>query len=86
MLTEADAQRLVEEAIERSGGARFIVGNPRHPFALKATREEIVEGHEVVIHFSEISAPAIAMVAGWVFEIRESELVVLSRPRPAQPT
>ena len=86
MPEEDDARRLVEVAIERAGGARFIVGSPRHPFALKSTREEEVEGHEVIIHFSEISAPAIAMVGQWVFEIRETELVVLSRPRrrPAQ--
>ena len=37
MLDEDEARRLVEEAIERAGGARFIVGNPRHPFALKST-------------------------------------------------
>ena len=81
MLDEAEARRLVEIAIDRSGGARFIVGNPRHPFALKSTRDEQVEGYEVVIHFSEISAPAIAILGAWVFEIREDELVVLSRPR-----
>lgn len=86
MLQEDEARRVVEEAIERSGGSRFIVGSPRHPFALKSTREEMVEGHEVVIHFSEISAPAIAVLGEWVFEIRETELVVLSRPRPRPAT
>jgi len=67
--------------VERAGGSRFVVGNPRHPFALKSTNEEDVDGHEVVIHFSEISSPAIAVVEGWVFEIRETEYVLLSRPR-----
>lgn len=81
MLEEDAALRMVEVAVERVGGTRYIVGSPRHPFALKSTREEEVDGHEVVIHFSEISAPAIAVVEGWVFEIREDEFVVLSRPR-----
>jgi hypothetical protein len=81
MLVEAEAQRLIEEAVERAGGGRFVVGNPRHPFALKATQEEEVGGYLVTIHFSEISSPAIAEVEGWVFEIREDELVLLSRPR-----
>lgn len=81
-LEEDEARRLVEIAVERAGGARFIVGSPRHPFALKSTQEETVEGREVTIHFSEISAPAIAEVGGWVFEIREDELVRLGKPRP----
>jgi hypothetical protein len=81
MLDEAEAQRLIEEAVERAGGGRFVVGNPRHPFALKSTQEEDVEGHIVTIHFSEISSPAIAEVEGWVFEIRDDEFVMLSRPR-----
>lgn len=82
MLDESDARRLVEEAIERLGGSRVIVGSPRHPFARKSTQEELVDGHAIVIHYSEISSPAIAQIAGWVFEIREQELVVLARPRP----
>jgi hypothetical protein len=81
MLDEADAQRLVEEAVERAGGGRFVVGNPRHPFAMKSTQDEEVDGYLVTIHFSEISSPAIAEVEGWIFEIRETELVLLSRPR-----
>lgn len=83
-LDEAAARGLVEEAIERSGGARYIVGSPRHPFSLNPTRDEEVGGYTVTIHFSEISAPAIAMIGRWVFEIRETELVVLSRPKPAR--
>lgn len=85
MLEEAEAQRLVEIAVERAGGGRFIVGSPRHPFALNSTRDEPVDGHVVTIHFSEISSPAIAIVEGWVFEIRDEELVLLSRPRPKKP-
>jgi hypothetical protein len=81
VLDEAEALRLVEIAVERAGGGRYIVGSPRHPFALRATQDEEVEGHVVTIHFSEISSPAIAMLEGWVFEVREDELVLLSRPR-----
>ena len=86
MLDETEAVRLVEEACQRQGGKRMIVGSPRHPFSLNPTLDEEVDGQTVTIHFSEISSPAIAMVAGWTFEIREDELVVLQRPRvkPAQ--
>ncbi len=81
MLDEAEAARLVELACERHGGNRMIVGSPRHPFSLNPTTDEVVDGQTVTIHFSEISSPAIAMVGGWTFEIREDELVVLQRPR-----
>ncbi len=64
MLAEDDAQRLVEIAVERAGGARNIVASPRHPFAMNAEEEHDVERHIVTIHFSEQSAPAIASVAG----------------------
>ncbi len=86
MLDETEAARLVEIACERNGGKRMIVGSPRHPFAMNPTQDEEVEGQTVTIHYSEISSPAIAMVGGWTFEIREDELVVLQRPRikPAQ--
>lgn len=81
MLDEIEASRLVEIACERNGGKRMIVGSPRHPFALNPTKDENVEGHLVTIHYSEISSPAIAMIEGWTFEIRENELGVLQRPR-----
>ena len=81
MLDETEAARLVEIACERQGGKRMIVGSPRHPFALNPTVDEVVEGQTITIHFSEISSPAIAMISGWTFEIREDELVVLQRPR-----
>jgi hypothetical protein len=82
MLSESEAQRLVEIAVEQAGGARNIVASPRHPFAMNAEDEHEVEGHLVTIHFSEQSAPAIATVAGWTFEIREHELLMLQKPRP----
>lgn len=81
-MEEAEALRLVEIAVERAGGARNIVASPRHPFAMNAEEEYEIEGHTVAIHFSEQSAPAIASVAGWIFEIREHEYLMLQRPRP----
>lgn len=80
-MEQAEAERLVNIACERLGGARVIVGSPRHPFAPNPTHDEEVEGHTITIHYSEISSPAIAYAGGWVFEIREDELVVLDRPR-----
>jgi hypothetical protein len=82
MLSESEAQRLVEIAVDQAGGARNIVASPRHPFALNAEEEHEIDGHVVTIHFSEQSAPAIATVAGWTFEIREHELLMLQKPRP----
>lgn len=82
MLDEAAALRLVETAVDQAGGARAIVASPRHPFALNAEEEYEVDGHTVTIHFSEQSSPAIATVAGWTFEIREHEFLMLQKPRP----
>ena len=81
-LTEEQAHRLVDQAVEQAGGGRQIVGSPRHPYSINPTQEEIVDGHSVIIHFGEASSPAIAEVQGWVFEVRESETVMLDHPRP----
>lgn len=80
VLDEETAHRLVLEAIEQVGGTRRIHGNPRHPFALDATREVEVEGQRVLIRYGEISSPAVAEVAGYVFEIRADEVVKLFGP------
>lgn len=85
-MEEAEALRLVELAVERAGGARSIVASPRHPFAMNPNEEYEVEGQIVTIHFSEQSAPAIASVAGWIFEIREHEYLMLQKPRPPRPS
>ncbi len=82
VLDEAEALRLVEVAVDRAGGALSIVASPRHPFALNAEEEYEVDGQTVTIHFSEQSSPAIATVAGWTFEIREHEFLMLQKPRP----
>lgn len=79
-LDEETAVRLVMEAIEQAGGTRYIHGNPRHPFARNANREIEVEGHTVLIRFSEISSPAVAEIDGYVFEIRSDEVIKLFGP------
>lgn len=84
-LTEVEAERIVAEAVERIGGSRFVVGSPRHPFSLRSTRDEEVDGHVVTINFSEISSPAVASVAGWVFEVQDEGLLLLDKPRPPRP-
>ncbi len=80
-MDEAEARRLASLAVERAGGGRMVVGSPRHPYSPHASQVEEVEGQTVMIHYGEASSPAIAIVAGWVFEIRENELVLLDRPR-----
>ncbi|HBY46600.1 MAG TPA: protein-L-isoaspartate o-methyltransferase 1 [Thermomicrobiales bacterium] len=84
MLVEAEALRLIEVAVERVGGPRVVVGSPRHPFALNSTDEQDVEGQTVIIHYSEMSSPALAEVAGWIFEVRVDEYVLMQRPRPGR--
>ncbi len=79
-IDEATARRIAEEAVQRAGGARYIHGNPRHPFALNASRTVEVEGHEVLIRYGEISSPAIAEVEDYVFEILPEGLVKLFGP------
>lgn len=81
MLDEETALRLVNEAVERSGGSSYIHGNPRHPFSLNAANEFVIDGHTVVVRFSEISSPAIAEVEGYVYEIRDDELIKLFGPQ-----
>lgn len=79
-MDEATALRLVTAAVEQAGGTRFIHANPRHPFSFDSTREIDVEGHQVLIRFAEISSPAVAEVAGYVFEIRSDEIIKLFGP------
>jgi hypothetical protein len=81
-VSEEEAQRLVEIAVERAGGARNIVASPRHPFSMNAEEEYEIDGHTVTIHFSEQSSPAIVSVEGWIFEVREHEYLMLQKPRP----
>jgi hypothetical protein len=83
-MDEGTAKELVERAVEQSGGARHIVASPRHPFGRHPYDEIEIDGTQVRIRYGEMSAPAIAEVAGWIFEIREHELVTLDHPRPGR--
>jgi hypothetical protein len=83
-MDEDTARALVEHAVEASGGARRIVASPRHPFGMNPFDELQVDGATVRIRYGEMSSPAIAEVAGWIFEIREHELVTLDHPRPGR--
>lgn len=83
-MNEDTARALVEQAVEESGGARHIVASPRHPFGMNPYDELEIDGTLVRIRYGEMSAPATAEVSGWIFEIREHELVTLDHPRPGR--
>lgn len=79
-IDEAQALDLAWRAVEEAGGSRLIYRSPRHPFSMNTTADYTVDGHEVEIRWGEISSPAVASVAGYVFEIHEEELELLIRP------
>jgi hypothetical protein len=80
LLTEAEAKRLAQLAIDEAGGTRQVYGNPRHPFALNPATEYEIEGHSIELRPGEISSPAIVTVEGWVFEIHDEDIELLMRP------
>lgn len=80
-LDDESARRIAETAVDRVGGARYVYGNPRHPFARNATREVEVEGQQVTIRFSEASSPAVVEVGEYVFDIRPEGLIKLFGPK-----
>lgn len=79
-LDDASARRIAQEAVDRAGGLRQVHGSPRHPFSLHSTREFEIEGHPVLIRYSEVSSPAVVEVGPYVFEILPDELVKLFGP------
>ena len=79
-LDEATATRLAAAAVDLAGGARMIYRNPRQAFSFNSIKQIEVEGHRVEVRWGEISTPAIATVAGWVFEIHEDGIELLIRP------
>jgi len=79
-LTENDAMTLAERAVDEAGGPRAIYRNPRHPYALKQTRDFVYDGHAVEVRPGEISSPAIVSVGGYVFQINEDGIELLMRP------
>jgi hypothetical protein len=79
-LSEAEARTLALQALDQLGGPRAVYRSPRHPFSLSGTRTLHVEGCEVRVRYGEISSPAVVELAGFVFEIRDDELILLFRP------
>ena len=79
-LSEEQALELAEQAVEQAGGARMIYRNPRHPFSMHPTKTFVVDGYPVEVRWGEISSPAVASVAGYVFEIVEEGIELLIRP------
>ena len=58
----------------------MIYRNPRQPFSLHSHKTFEIDGTPVEIRWGEISSPAVATVAGWVFEIHEEGIELLIRP------
>jgi len=79
-IDEEAATELVWQAIEIAGGTRSIYRNPRQAFSPQARRMIDIAGTSVEIRYGEISTPAIATVAGWVFEIHDQDIELLIRP------
>ncbi len=80
VLDEAQARMLVLRALDQLGGPRAVYRSPRHPFSLAGMRTVRVDDYEVRVRYGEISSPAVAELAGFVFEIRDEELILLFAP------
>jgi hypothetical protein len=80
MLSEADARNLALRALDRLGGPQAVYRSPRHPFSPTGMRVFTLDDVEIRIRYGEISSPAVIELAGYVFEIREDELILLFRP------
>jgi len=79
-LTEAEATKIVWEAIRSIGGSRSIYRNPRQAYSAQSRRLVDVGEHTVEVRYGEISTPAVATIQGWVFEIHDEDIEVLLRP------
>ncbi len=79
-LSEADARNLALRALDRFGGPRAVYRSPRHPFSPAGVRTLTIDDVEIRIRYGEISSPAIIELAGYVFEIREDEVILLFSP------
>lgn len=84
-LTEMEATRLAQAAVDLAGGARMIYRSPRQAFSPDGRREIIVDGHAVDVRWGEISSPAIVTVGGYVFEILDGWIELLIRPPKPRP-
>ncbi len=79
-LTEEEATRVANAAVDSIGGPRSVYRNPRMAYSHSATRNVEIDGHVVEVRYGEISTPAIATVEGWVFEIHDEDIELLLRP------
>jgi hypothetical protein len=79
-LSEAEATRLAQQAVDLAGGARMIYRNPRQPFSLHARKVFDIEGRPIEVRWGEISSPAIVTAGGYVFEINDDGIELLARP------
>ena len=79
-MTEEQALEIVWKAVEQAGGTRSIYRNPRQAFSAHSRRMMMIDKHSVEIRYGEISTPAVATVAGWVFEIHDEDIELLIRP------
>jgi hypothetical protein len=79
-MDEVQAEALVWKAVEQAGGTRSIYRNPRQAFSAYSRRLMEVDGFTVELRYGEISTPAVATVAGWVYEIHDEEIELLIRP------
>jgi hypothetical protein len=83
-MTEEQALEIVWRAVEQAGGTRSIYRNPRQAFSAHSRRMMQIDEHKVEIRYGEISTPAVATVAGWVFEIHDEDIELLIRPPKPQ--
>ncbi|MDW8060026.1 MAG: protein-L-isoaspartate o-methyltransferase 1 [Thermomicrobium sp.] len=79
-LSEAEARALALRALNELGGPRAVYRSPRHPFAPAGTRILEIENVQVRVRYGEVSSPAVVELAGFVFEIRDDELILLFSP------
>ena len=79
-MTEDEATAIVWQAIDEVGGPRSIYRNPRQAFSAHSRRTIEIGEYKVEVRYGEISSPAVASVAGWVFEIHDEDIELLIRP------
>lgn len=79
-MNEAEATIIATEAVAIAGGPRSIYRNPRQAYSAQSRRLIEVGEHKVEIRYGEISTPAIATIAGWVFEVNDEGIELLIRP------
>ena len=70
----------MREALAEIGGTSMVYRSPRQAFSFSARRRVEVQGRAVDITYGEIASPAIAVVAGWTFQINDEDIELLMRP------